>query len=106
MSRKRHAKGVDYGTLLNEYLCTEYLYHTVCLTEGCGYVRHELPGVRGDECPKCGGDCWQKGMGCTPKVAAPWYVQFCEPTCPTCRKTLARLMAFEAQLGLFEVGAT
>ena len=99
--KRRRAEAVDYGTPLNEYLCTEYLYHTVCATDGCGYVRHQLPGVDGNECPKCGGDCWLNGLGCTPRRPEPWYVQYLDPTCPTCRKTLARLTTLTAQMELF-----
>lgn len=94
---RRSEQGVDYGTPLNEYLCTEYPYHCICLS--CGAVRHDRPGAFG-ECRACGGDSHRIGMGCTPDIAAPWYVQYLDPTCPTCRKTLARLGAFD-QMELF-----
>ena len=102
MRRRATPAGIDWGTPLNEYLCTEYLYHNTCATEGCDFVRHELPGVCSDDpCPKCGGCCWHNGMGSTPAVPAPWYVQYLDTACPTCRKTLGRITALTAQMGLF-----
>lgn len=100
-ARRKRSSGVDYGTALNEYLCTEYLYHCVCLS--CGAVRHNRPGVAGD-CSACGGGCHLCGLGSSPRVAAAWYVQYCDPTCPTCRRTLSRITALTAQMDLF--GAT
>ena len=103
MKKRSNTAHVDWGTPLNEYLCTEYLYHNRCATRGCDYVRHELPGVCSDDlCPKCGGCCWHNGMGSTPERSEPWYVQYLDPTCLTCRKTLARLTGITAQRGLFE----
>jgi hypothetical protein len=92
---------VDYGAPLNEYLCTEYLYHCICLS--CGAVRHDKPGTA-EDCAVCGGGCHRRGLGSSSKVAAPWYVQYLDPTCPTCRRTLARLASFD-QMELFTQGA-
>ena len=83
---------------LSEYLITDYLYHEIC--GRCGTVAHMRPGVVYD-CPTCGSCLW------TTRTAHPGpepaHVQFCDPKCAVCRKTLSEMARLEAQLELFAV---
>lgn len=84
---------------VSEYLITDYLYHEIC--GRCGAVAHHRPGADA-ACRVCGAESWST-LTAYPAVPEPWYVQFCDPACATCRKTLSEMARLEAQLELFAV---
>ena len=86
---------------VNHYLITDYLYRWICMR--CVAAHHLRAAAEPPACPACGCDCLWRSRGASPHVPEPWYVQFCDPKCPTCRKTLAKLAQLEGQLTLFEV---
>lgn len=77
------------------YLITAYQYHWICC--GCGAVRHRKPGVDPGEC-ECGCSSWKTRQ--PQPGAAPWYVKFLVPECPTCHRTANELHAMTAQMEL------